>query len=42
MRELAGALRLLKDDALEEADGFELNAYAERADGVAKSADALL
>ena len=42
MRELAGALRLLKDDALEEADGFELNAYAERADGVANSADALL
>ena len=42
MRELAGALRLLKDDALEEADGFDLNAYAERADGVANSADALL
>jgi ATP-dependent DNA helicase DinG len=42
MRQLAGALRLLKEDALEEADAFELNAYAERADAAAASASALL
>ena len=42
MRELAGALRLLKEDALEEADAFELNAYAERADGFATACESLL
>ena len=42
MRELAGVLRLLKDDAAEEADAFELNAYAERADAAASSAEALV
>lgn len=42
MRALAGTLRLLKEDAAEEADAFELNAYAERADAFAAGAEALI
>jgi ATP-dependent DNA helicase DinG len=42
MRALAGTLRLLKEDATEEGDGFELNAYAERADAFATAAEALI
>ncbi len=42
LAELAGSLRLLKEDAAEEADAFELNAYAERADMAAASVQALV
>ena len=42
LAELAAALRLLKEDAAEEADAFELNAYAERADMAATSVQALV
>ena len=42
MWELAASLRLLKEQAEDEADAFELNAYAERADMAARSADQLI
>jgi len=42
MLQLAGALRLLKQEVLDETDSFELNSYAERADIIAHNTMALL
>jgi ATP-dependent DNA helicase DinG len=42
MRELRDQLRLLRAKARSEADEYELNSYAQRADGVAAEADMLL
>jgi len=41
MNELARQLRRLKDDARDDADRFELNAYAQRAAAIADGAEAL-
>lgn len=41
-RELAVCLRRLREDALAEADRFELNAYAERASEIADAAEVLI
>lgn len=42
MNDLAIRLRALKDDVATEADRFELNAYAERAAGIADAAEVLV
>lgn len=42
LQELSLTLRLLKDKCKLESDGFELNAYADRCDGIVGSAAALL
>jgi ATP-dependent DNA helicase DinG len=42
MRELATILRLVKDKAKKEADQYELNSYAMRAEGIADAAEALI